>query len=92
MEVFELIMIICFGLSWPFSLYKSIKSKSTKGKSAVFLCAVIIGYTSGIIGKIVNNNITYVFVFYCINLLMVALDLVFYFINRRNEKKLAENK
>ena len=92
MLVFELIMIICFGVSWPFSLYKSIKSKSTKGKSAIFLIAVIIGYASGIIGKIVNDNITYVFVFYCINLCMVALDLVFYFINRRNEKKLTENK
>ena len=90
MQVFELIMIICFGLSWPFSLYKSIKSKSTKGKSAVFLCAVIVGYASGIIGKIVNDNITYVFVFYCINLFMVALDLVFFFINRKNEKKSAQ--
>ena len=52
MQIFEIIMLICFGLSWPISVYKSIRSGSTKGKSAVFIIAIIIGYISGIIGKI----------------------------------------
>ena len=30
---FETVMIICFGLSWPFSVYKSWKSRTTKGKT-----------------------------------------------------------
>ena len=85
--VFESIMLICFGLSWPISVYKSIKSKSTKGKSVIFLFAILIGYISGIIGKIVSNNITYVLIFYIINFVVVSTDTVIYFINRKNELK-----
>lgn len=85
MQIFEVIMLICFGISWPISVYKSIKSKSTKGKSIIFLLAIIIGYISGIIGKIVNNNITYVLILYCINLFVVSIDFILYFINKRKE-------
>ncbi len=87
MQIFELIMLACFGLSWPISVYKSIKSRSTQGKSLVFIVAIIIGYVSGIIGKIVNNQLTYVLIFYYVNLIVVTIDLVLYFINRKNEKK-----
>lgn len=86
MQIFEFIMLICFGLSWPISVYKSFKSKSTKGKSVVFIGAIIVGYISGIIGKIVNNSINYVFVLYCFNLLVVSIDLCLYFHNKRLER------
>lgn len=86
-SVFELIMLICFGLSWPISVVKSIHSQTTAGKSIVFIVAIIIGYISGIIGKIVNNNISYVLIFYCINLCVVTLDLVVYFINKHKENE-----
>ena len=87
-QIFEFIMLTCFGLSWPLSVYKSIKSHSTKGKSLVFIIAIIIGYISGIIGKIVGGQLTYVLAIYCFNLAVVSLDLALYFINRRREKKL----
>ena len=87
MQIFEFIMLACFGLSWPISVYKSIKSKSTQGKSIIFIIAIIIGYISGIIGKIVNNQLTYVLVIYCFNLIVVSIDLTLFFINRKNEKK-----
>ena len=86
MLIFEFIMLACFGLSWPISVYKSIKSKSTQGKSIVFIIAIIIGYVSGIIGKIVNNQLTYVLIIYCFNLIVVSVDLLLFFINRKNEK------
>lgn len=89
--VFECIMLVCFGLSWPISVYKSLKTKSTKGKSVVFLFAIIIGYISGITGKIVTNSIGFSFPFYILNLIVVSTDTVIYFINRKNEK-LQENK
>ena len=88
MQIFEFIMLACFGLSWPISVYKSIKSKSTQGKSIVFIIAIIIGYISGIIGKIVNHQLTYVLIIYCFNLIVVSFDLVLFFINRKNEKKI----
>ena len=90
MQIFEFIMLACFGLSWPISVYKSIKSKSTQGKSIVFIIAIIIGYISGIIGKIVNHQLTYVLMIYCFNLIVVSVDLVLFFINRKNEKKILE--
>lgn len=81
-------MLICFGISWPISVYKSIRSRSTKGKSAIFMVAIIIGYISGIIGKIVNGQLSYVVAFYCLNLVMVSIDLAIYFINARHERRL----
>ena len=86
MEIFECIMLFCFGLSWPISVYKSIRSKSTKGKSVVFIIAIILGYISGIIGKIVNGQLSYVLALYCLNLIVVSVDLGLYFINSKREK------
>ncbi len=85
-EIFEFIMLLCFGLSWPISVYKSIKSGSTQGKSVVFIIAIIIGYISGILGKFIGGQINYVLVIYCFNLVVVSIDLTLYFINKRREK------
>ena len=85
-QIFEFIMLACFGLSWPISVYKSIKSKSTQGKSVIFIMAIIIGYVSGIIGKVVNGQLSYVLIVYSFNLLVVSIDLILFFINRKNEK------
>lgn len=85
-QIFEFIMLACFGLSWPISVYKSIKSRSTQGKSLMFIIAIIVGYISGIIGKIVNGQLTYVLIIYCFNLVVVSVDLALYFINKRNER------
>ena len=86
MQIFEWIMLICFGISWPISVYKSVKSRSTKGKSAVFIIAIIIGYISGIIGKFVNNDLSYVVLAYGFNLIVVTIDLMLYYLNKRFEK------
>lgn len=85
-QVCECIMLICFGLSWPISVYKSITSKSTKGKSPIFLIAIIIGYIAGIIGKITGGNINYVLILYIFNLMVVTTDLIIYFVNLYREK------
>lgn len=86
--VCETIMLICFGISWPISVYKSFKSKTTKGKSVIFTFAIILGYLAGITGKIIGGNINYVLVLYLINLLFVSIDLALYFINRKREHAL----
>lgn len=86
MQIFEIIMLICFGMSWPISVFKSIRSRSTKGKSVVFIIAIIIGYISGIIGKMVNHQLNYVVVLYFINLIVVSTDLALYLINAGREK------
>ncbi len=82
-ELFEAAMVICFGASWPLSLYKSVKSRTARGKSLPFECLIWIGYLCGIIGKVMTHNITYVFAFYILNILMVSADILLYFRNRR---------
>ena len=86
-EVLEMIMVICFGISWPISIIKSIKTHSTKGKSLLFLFFIWIGYVAGILSKIIANHITYVFIFYCLNLLMVSIDIILFFINKNKYEK-----
>ncbi|MBE7041448.1 MAG: hypothetical protein E7400_05740 [Ruminococcaceae bacterium] len=88
--IFESIMLICFGISWPISVYKSITSKSTKGKSIVFIVAILLGYLAGIAGKILGNCTNYVLIIYIANLAFVSIDLILFFINRKNELKQTE--
>jgi uncharacterized protein with PQ loop repeat len=84
----ELGMIVCFGISWPFNLAKSIRSRSTKGKSLIFLIAIFVGYVLGILHKLINSRDP-VIIAYAFNLLIVGADLVVYFINRRRERQSA---
>lgn len=90
-KVLEVGMLVCFGFSWPFNLAKSIKTRSTQGKSLVFLWAITIGYLCGIGSKLVAgapwNEYFFVYIVYVLNTVMVMADLVMYYINRAGEKK-----
>jgi len=90
MSIFEITMLICFGAAWPFSIYKSYRSKSSQGKSASFLVIVLIGYAAGILNKIYYNfdNVIYL---YALNMIMVMLDLILYMRNQRISIKSEQN-
>ena len=79
--MFEIAMLICFGFAWPTSIYKSYKSRSSDGKSVIFLYVVIIGYICGIVHKVINDP-NFVILFYGINALMVFIDLLLYYRNK----------
>ena len=92
-EILEIIMIVSFGLSWPANVMKSWKARSAKGKSVTFLCLILFGYVAGIASKFMNESYMdefaskwYVLIFYCINLVMVSVDIVLYFRNRAIDK------
>lgn len=76
-------MLICFGLSWPFNIAKSLRSRTARGKSVLFEFCVIVGYLCGLTGKFMSGDITYVVAFYVADILMVAVDLVLTFRNRK---------
>lgn len=84
MGIFEFLMLFCFGFSWPFSIAKSLRSKSTKGKSLVFMVLIFSGYVFGIIHKVLNdfNWVTWIYVTL---LCLVSFDLALYFRYRRLE-------
>jgi hypothetical protein len=88
--LFEILMLLCFAFAWPFSIYKSIKSKSTKGKSLLFMVVIILGYICGIANKFVMNDVNYVLYFYFFDTALVLCDLTLYFRNRMYEKEYEE--
>ena len=83
----ETIMIICFGLSWPNNVLKSIRSRTAKGKSLSFLLLVELGYTAGIIGKIITHTYNLATIFYFINFAMVLTDIILYFRNTKLDRE-----
>jgi hypothetical protein len=87
--IFEAIMLICFGIAWPFSIHRSYTSRSTNGKSLVFLVIVIIGYIAGITNKILTG-VDYVIYLYILNTIMVTIDSLLYIRNKRYEKDASE--
>ncbi len=93
-EVFEIIMVVSFGASWPMNVYKSFKARTTKGKSLGFLCLIFFGYIAGIISKLINeaymaaiSDKWYVLFFYILNLVMVGTDLILYVRNFKLDKE-----
>ncbi len=93
-ELLEIIMVVSFGASWPLNVMKSYRSRTTKGKSLLFLLFIFFGYIAGIASKLVNDAYMadfaskwYVLVFYCLNLIMVGIDLCLYARNYKLDKK-----
>jgi hypothetical protein len=78
MSIFETIMLVCFGASWPISIEKTLRTKRVDGKSSRFMLVVCAGYVSGIIHKVLYNR-DWVTVLYAVNLLLVAADCALYF-------------
>ena len=75
-QIFEVLMIICFGVSWPFNIAKSWKAKTARGKSLLFEVCILVGYICGIAGKFITGNVTYVLIAYVINVVMVTVDIL----------------
>ena len=88
--IFEIIMVFCFGASWPFSIVKAYKARTAKGTSILFTSLIAAGYVAGIISKLIMNNWNYLtvlaFAFYIINLIMVSIGIAIYFRNKRLDK------
>ncbi len=82
MSVFEIFMLVCFGFAWPTAIHKSITSKSVEGKSLLFIYVILCGYIFGILHKIIYNYDIVIFL-YAINLLMVFIDLLLYYRNKK---------
>jgi len=78
MSVFEIGMLVCFGISWPVSIEKTIRTKRVDGKSPVFLGIVCLGYACGIAHKFMYSP-DWVVILYMVNLALVVTDFALYF-------------
>ena len=97
-EILEIIMVLCFGASWPFNVMKAYKARTAKGKSLLFLSFIIVGYIAGITSKFLNEAYMatiadkwYVVFFYFLNLTMVTADLLVYFRNKKLDEQREKN-
>jgi len=98
MNIFESIMLVCFGFAWPISIYKSWVSKKTAGKSLLFLIVLQIGYVAGILFKLTeywdnlkinpNGTVSINLYLYILNFVMITIDELLFLRNRRIEANL----
>lgn len=94
LDLLEALMIIAFGASWPVSIYKSVKSRTAKGKSLGFELLIWLGYVFGISRKIIQlihggeyTGLFWLgFIFYILNMAEITIDVLLYFRNRRLDK------
>ena len=83
-SIWEIIMVVCFGCSWPFSIIKTIRVKNPTGKSYLFMSLIIIGYLAGCI-----YDLDAAIWLYVLNTVLVAIDmgLCLYYQHRLNRNK-----
>lgn len=81
-HVLEAGMLVCFGVSWPFNIAKSLRSRTAKGKSVIYEILVVVGYFFGLAAKIILGDVNYVMIFYIVDILMVTTDIILTFRNR----------
>lgn len=72
-EILETIMLVCFGLSWPISLIKTIRDKEKSG-NLPFMCLILAGYAAGIMAKLMTEGTNFVFFIYLLNIVMVLAN------------------
>ncbi|MBE6707915.1 MAG: hypothetical protein E7578_01570 [Ruminococcaceae bacterium] len=93
-ELMEAFTILCFGLSWPISIRKSLLSKTAKGKSLFFEVFLLVGYAIGIFRKVIqltllgcSGGIFFLsFFFYMLNFVEISIDVALYFRNCKYDK------
>ena len=81
-SIWEILFLLCFAVSWPISIVKSLRTKVVIGKSPL----IILGYIFGIIHKLLHNNdiVTWLYVF---NASLVATDLILYFVYIKSNRE-----
>ena len=79
-QLLEAAMLVCFGLSWPISVWKTYRTKQVGGKSLRFILLILLGYFAGIAGKVaraagVEAPLEPVTALYVLNAVFVSIDL-----------------
>ena len=77
MSPFEIVMLVLFGISWPISITKAVRTKRVEGKSPLFMVVICIGYFFGILHK-VNYAFDWVTGLYALNMALILTDLSLY--------------
>ena len=78
-EVFEALMLVCFSISWYWSIYRMIRERAVIGKSAMFVLLICTGYVFGIVSKLAawhaTGELSPLVWLYAWNLMVTTTDL-----------------
>ena len=74
-HLLEFMMLILFGVSWPFAIAKTYRAKRVDGKSPLFEIIVIAGYLCGIGSHFASGQGMWVVGVYVLDRLLVSTAL-----------------
>ena len=77
-SIWEVLFLLCFAISWPVSIAKSLRTKVVIDKSPLFMSLIVLGYIFGIIHKVLYSHDIVIWL-YVFNALLDT-DLVLYFV------------
>ena len=91
-SIWEVLFLLCFAVSWPVSIAKSLRTKVVIGKSPLFMSLIILGYIFGIIHKALYSNDVVIWL-YVFNAALVSIDLFLYclYIGRNRRELMKQN-
>ena len=94
-DLFEVLMVIFFGISWPINVRKAWRARTAKGTSLLFYMFIWVGYVCGLTSKWMKFRLgnwipVYFWIVYSLNLIMVTIGIFVYFRNKLLDRK-AEN-
>ena len=82
-------MLVCFGVSWPVDILKTLRTRRTEGKSLIFMALILAGYLLGLSAKLVRaaragEVLEGVTALYVLNAVLIAVDicLTWHFLRR----------
>ncbi len=79
-------MLLCFGAAWPINIIKTLRNRSAKGKSGLFLFVLMAGYVAGIAHKLLYSR-DIVMALYILNLAMISTDFFLYLHFRKKDRE-----
>jgi len=82
-QMLEAGMLVCFGVSWPIDILKTLRTRVTAGKSVGFMSMVFLGYCLGLTAKCIlaaqpGRSLEPVTAMYALNAVLVAVDIALY--------------
>ncbi|MBP7052959.1 MAG: hypothetical protein KBE65_18290 [Phycisphaerae bacterium] len=82
---FEAMMMICFGVSWPVAIAKTLRTRNVAGMSLFFLVVVEMGYLAGILSKLLGR-LDWVVALYVLNFIFVGTEIALYLRYSKRER------
>ena len=76
--IFEIGMLLCFAAAWPFNIVRAWRARTAVGTSPWFMLVIELGYVLGMINKVINDDVNYVFAFYVLDFVLVLIGLSIY--------------